>query len=97
MPAKGSQSSPRDDRAAKLAAMQQAAADMDRDRGRRIAAAEERDKAERDADDAARARTAKDGGRGDFLSGMNRKAGELDLADRVRRGRHGMEREQEAY
>jgi hypothetical protein len=86
-----------DARAAKLAAMQQAASELDQDRERRITALEERDKAEREADDAARARTARDGGRGDFVSRMHRRAGELDIGDRVRRGRHGMEKEQEAY
>lgn len=85
------------DQATKLAAMQQAASELDQDRERRLAAVEARGKAEREADEAARTRTAKFGGKGDFVSGLNRRAGELDIGDRIRRGRGGMEREQEAY
>lgn len=77
--------------------MQQAASELDQDRERRLAAIAARDKAAQEADDAARARNAKEGGRGDFVNSLNRKAGELDLGERVRRGRAGMEREQEAY
>ncbi|KZF19862.1 hypothetical protein L228DRAFT_270639 [Xylona heveae TC161] len=79
-------------RAAKLAAMQQDASQLDTDREQRLAAIAEREKAERESEDAARARSSKFGGRGDFISGLNRKAGELDLGERVRRGRGGLER-----
>ncbi|KAI4185586.1 MAG: hypothetical protein L6R41_004032 [Letrouitia leprolyta] len=82
-----------DDRAAKLASMQQNASDLDQDREKRIAAIAEREEAERKADETARARSAKHGGRGDFVHGVNRKAGELDLGERMRRGRQGMGRE----
>jgi Pre-mRNA splicing factor/N-terminal domain of CBF1 interacting co-repressor CIR len=87
-----------DDRAAKLAAMQQAASELDQDRERRLAAiaAKDRDAAERD--DALRARNAKMGGRADFVNGLNRKViGEMDLGERMGRDKSGMDREQEAY
>ncbi|KAI4117846.1 MAG: hypothetical protein LQ345_001995 [Seirophora villosa] len=82
-----------DDRAAKLAAMQQNASDLDLDREKRMAAIAENEAAEREADEAARARSAKYGGRGNFVNGLNRKAGELDVGERMRRGRQGMGRE----
>lgn len=82
-----------DDRAAKLAAMQQNASELDQDREKRISAIAEQDDAERRADEAARARSAKYGGRGEFVHGVNRKAGDLDLGERMRRGRQGLGRE----
>ena len=83
------------DRAAKLAAMQQAASELDIDREKRIAAMAEREKRNREVDETARARSAKYGGAGDFVSGMNRKAGEMDLGERMRRGRGGYQRERD--
>lgn len=78
-----------DARAAKLAAMQSAASALDTDRRNRLAALADREKAEREADEAARVRSAKlgFGGKGDFVNGLNRKAGGLDLGERMRRGR----------
>ena len=85
------------ERAAKLAAMQQAATELDVDREKRLTALAAKDKADAEADDAARAKNVKYGGRADFMNGLNRKAGELDLGERVRRGKLNLEREQEAY
>jgi Pre-mRNA splicing factor/N-terminal domain of CBF1 interacting co-repressor CIR len=86
-----------EERAAKLAAMQQNASDLDNMRTDRLAAVDAREQAEREADEAARARTSKDGGRGAFLSNINKRAGELDLSERLQRGRRNVEKEQEAY
>jgi Pre-mRNA splicing factor/N-terminal domain of CBF1 interacting co-repressor CIR len=87
-----------DDRVAKLAAMQQAASDLDQDRERRLAAIAAKDKTDAERDDTARARNAMYGGRADFVNGLNRKViGEMDLGERMGRGKAGMEREQEAY
>ncbi|KAI1919852.1 RNA-splicing factor [Ophidiomyces ophidiicola] len=86
-----------DNRAARLAAMQQNAEELDRDRTSRLTAAEQRDKAEREVDDAARAKASKYGGKGAFVNALNRRAGDIDLADRLRRGRRNVEKEQEAY
>lgn len=83
--------------AAKLAAMQQNATDLDKMRSERLTAADAREQAEREADEAARARTSKDGGRGAFISGINKRAGDLDLSERLQRGRRNIEKEQEAY
>lgn len=76
----------------KLAAMQQDASELDRDREKRIAALEERETAEREADDIARLKAAKYGGKGEFVSKLNRKAGELDVGERIRRSRGVLER-----
>lgn len=81
------------DRDAKLAAMQQAASELDQDRQKRIMAIEAREKIEQAADDAARSQSAKYGGKGEFVKGLNRKAGALDIGERMRRGRGGLERE----
>ncbi|KKY24805.1 putative pre-mrna-splicing factor cwc25 [Phaeomoniella chlamydospora] len=85
------------ERAAKLAAMQQAANELDEDREQRLAALAAKDQAQAEVDNAARARNAKYGGRADFMNGVNRKAANLDLGERVRRNKSGLEREQEAY
>ncbi|KAL8657851.1 MAG: hypothetical protein Q9226_001512 [Calogaya cf. arnoldii] len=82
-----------DARAARLAAMQRNATELDQDREKRIAAIAEKENEERKADELARARSARYGGRGDFVSGLNRKAGELDIGERMRRGRQGLGRE----
>jgi hypothetical protein len=77
--------------------MQQSAEELDRARADRISAAEAREKARQEAEEAARAESGKYGGRGAFVSGLNRSAGDIDLADRLRRGRRNIERGQEAY
>jgi len=69
--------------------MQSAASDLDTDRIKRLAALEEREKAEREADESARRENSKWGGRGGFINKMNKSAGELDLAERMRRGKGG--------
>ncbi|KAI4248398.1 MAG: hypothetical protein L6R40_000957 [Gallowayella cf. fulva] len=81
-----------DERAAKLAAMQTNASELDQDREKRITAIAEREAEERKADELARARSAKHGGRGDFVYALNRQAGELDIGERMKRGRQGLER-----
>ncbi|PGH15278.1 hypothetical protein AJ80_05631 [Polytolypa hystricis UAMH7299] len=85
------------ERAAKLAAMQENASDLHQTRAARIEAAVARDKAQQEADEAARAESSKYGGKGAFVSGLNRRAGEIDLGERLRRGRRNIEREQEAF
>ena len=78
----------RDDKAARLAAMQQDASELDHQRGKRLAEIEARDRANSERDDAARARNARYGGRADFVSTVHKKAGDLSLADRM--GRNGI-------
>lgn len=87
-----------DDRAAKLAAMQQAASELDQDRERRLAAIAAKDREDAEKDDVSRTRNAKSGGRADFINGLNRRViGEMNHGERMGRGKSGMEREQEAY
>ncbi|MCJ1270201.1 RNA-splicing factor [Lobaria immixta] len=88
-----SQPSEADERAAKIAAMQQAASELDQDREKRIAAIEARENIIREAEEAARSKAAKNGGKGNFVNGLNRKAGALDIGERMRRGRGGLERD----
>jgi Pre-mRNA splicing factor/N-terminal domain of CBF1 interacting co-repressor CIR len=86
------------DRAAKLATMQQAASELHQDRERRLAAIAAKDQEDAEEEDASRARNSKIGGRADFVNGLNRRViGEMDLGERMGRGKSGMEREQEAY
>lgn len=80
-----------EERARKLAAMQSAASDLDLDRDARLAALADRERATREADDKARER---DGERG-FVNGLHRKAGGMDLAQRMGRGRQGYQRDEE--
>ncbi|KAI4154748.1 MAG: hypothetical protein LQ340_001463 [Diploschistes diacapsis] len=79
-----------DDRAAKLAAMQQAASELDQDREQRLQSLAEKEAADLKAEEDARARSSRyGGGKGDFLSGVNRRAGELGVGERMQRGRGG--------
>jgi hypothetical protein len=82
-----------DDRAAKLAAMQQAASELDKDRDDRLKAIAEREANDLKAEEAARARSSKYGGKGDFLTSVNRRAGELGVGERIQRGRVGYEKD----
>ena len=81
-----------DDRAARLAAMQQAASELDQDREKRMAAIAERERTEREDEEKVRAKSAKLGGKGEFVHGLHRKAGDLDIGERMRRGRGGLEK-----
>ncbi len=82
-------------RAKNLEAMQSAAVQLDRDREERLAAIRDRERADLEAEESARMRSARHGGRGGFVTRLNKQAGDLDLADRVRRGRVGMRIERE--
>lgn len=75
-------------RAARLAAMQQDATELDHQRERRLAELAERERADRERDDAARARNAKYGGRADFVDRFHKKAGDMTLGQRM--GRNGV-------
>ncbi|KAG5292474.1 pre-mRNA-splicing factor CWC25 [Histoplasma ohiense] len=86
-----------EERMAKLATMQQSANELDQARAARLAAADKREREAREADEMARAQSSKYGGKGRFVGGLNRRAGEIDLADRLRRGIRNIEKEQEAF
>ena len=86
-----------EDPTAKLAAMQEAASELDQDRERRLTAIAAKEQALAEKDEANRLRNAQHGRRADFVNGLNRSAGDLDLANRIGRGKAGMEREQAAY
>jgi hypothetical protein len=75
--------------------MQQDASKLDVDREKRLAALAEQEKADREAEDRARAKSSKYGDKGDFINGIHRKAGEISLADRIGRGRQGLQKDDE--
>lgn len=82
------------ERQRKLTAMQQDASKLDVDREKRLAALAEQEKADREAEERSRAQSSKYGDkRGDFVSGLHRKAAEGGLADRIGRGRQGLQRD----
>lgn len=81
-----------EERARKLAAMQNAATDLDKDREERLTALAEKERAERKIDDEARAKSQKYGGR-DFANRLHNSAGNENLADRIGRGRQGLQRD----
>ena len=80
------------DKSARLAAMQADANDLDAVRSNRLAAIKERERIEREAEQKARDRSGRYGGRGDFVNGLNRRAGEMDIGERIKRNRGGLER-----
>lgn len=81
-----------EERARKLAAMQNDATDLDKAREARLAALAEKEQAEREADDRARANSSKYGGR-EFAHKLHNAAGNGSLADRIGRGRQGFQRD----
>jgi hypothetical protein len=75
--------------------MQQDASSLDADREKRLAALAEQEQAIREAEDKARVKSSKYGDKGDFIHGLNRKAGDMALGDRIGRGRQGLQKELE--
>jgi len=82
-----------EERARKLAAMQAAASDLDQDREQRLKEIEERDRADREADERAREKDSQYGGGRGFTNGLHRKAGDMGLGERMSRGRQGYQRD----
>lgn len=84
-----SQKDEKSERAAKLAAMQSSATELEEARNRRLAELEARDKAERENED--KKRQVK----GDrFTAGLRKQAEHVGLGDRIQRSRGGLERPQ---
>jgi len=78
-----------DDKAARLAAMQQDATELDVQRQKRLEEIAERERRAAEQEDKARARNARyGGGRADFVNGFHKRAGDLSLSERVGRQRH---------
>lgn len=98
-PAPPARGAPNEDKEAerqrKLAAMQQDATSLDLDREKRLAALAEQEKATHEAEDKARARSSKYGDKGDFINGLHKKAGNMGLADRIGRGRQGLQKDEQ--
>lgn len=80
-------------RARKLAAMQDAASNLDQARERRLAEIEEAEAAARESDQMDRQRSNKYGGGREFMNNLHKKAGDAKLADRVGQGRKGFQRD----
>ncbi|KAL2105638.1 hypothetical protein VUR80DRAFT_7972 [Thermomyces stellatus] len=83
-----------EERARKLAEMQQAASDLDRDREQRLTAIEERERQAREDDDRARREAEKFGDRR-FINGVRKKVDDLGLAERMGRGRRGLKADED--
>ncbi|RPB00195.1 hypothetical protein L873DRAFT_1843151 [Choiromyces venosus 120613-1] len=85
------------ERAQKLAIAEMVAnaSQMNAERAQRLAELSIKEKVELEAEEKARMRSSKLGGKGEFLAGVNRKAGDLDLGERVRRGRQTLVSERE--
>ena len=82
-----------EERAAKLAAMQSDAAELDVSRTDRLKKIETQERRELEEDESARARSARyGGGKGQFVHGLNRQAGEIGMGERIRRGKGGLEK-----
>ncbi|KAL2198422.1 pre-mRNA-splicing factor CWC25 [Corynascus similis CBS 632.67] len=74
-----------EERARKLAAMQEAATDLDKNRELRLALLAEQERAEQEADDKVRQRNKRYGGDAGFMNQLHSRAAELKVADRVGR------------
>ena len=72
--------------------MQADATNLDTDRASRLKAIEEQERRERENEEKQRERSGKYGGKGEFVGGLQRKAGEMGLGERMRRGKGGYER-----
>ena len=81
-----------EDKAAKLAAMMADANELENARASRLAAIENQEHQRREEEEKARGKSSKYGGRGDFVHGLNRKAGEMDIGERIKRGRGELQR-----
>ncbi|KAK3330645.1 pre-mRNA-splicing factor CWC25 [Apodospora peruviana] len=71
------------ERARKLAAMQEAATELDKDRERRLALIEEAERVAREADDRARQRNKKFGGDASFTNNLHSRAADMKVSARV--------------
>ena len=83
------------ERARKLAAMQANAQELDVDRQKRLAQLAEKEKAALEAEEEARKRSSRYGGKGDFMSALSKKTIDMDLGERVRRGKGTLVRDRE--
>lgn len=81
-----------EERRQKLAVMQAAASDLDKEREARLKAIAEKDMAENEADARVRQQSSKYSNR-DFVNSLYRQTESIDLADRLGRGRRGLVRD----
>ncbi|KAH6854830.1 Pre-mRNA splicing factor-domain-containing protein [Chaetomium sp. MPI-CAGE-AT-0009] len=72
-----------EERARKLAAMQEAATDLDKDREHRLALLAEQERAAQEVEDRVRQRNKRFGGDAGFMNQLHSRAAELKVADRV--------------
>ncbi|KAJ2903284.1 hypothetical protein MKZ38_010169 [Zalerion maritima] len=82
------------ERQRKLAAMQDAASELDKAREERLHVLEEKERAAREADDKEREKSNKYGGR-DFVNSLHRQTENLGLADRLSSGRRGLQKDED--
>lgn len=78
------------ERQRKLEAMMGNAQNINAERAKRVAELDAKDKAEKEAVEAAMLKNSRQGGKAEFLSSASKIAGNLTVAERVMRGRQGM-------
>ena len=66
--------------------------ELENARANRLAAVEDQERRRKEEEEKARGKSGKYGGRGDFVHDLNRKAGEMDIGERIKRGRGELER-----
>jgi hypothetical protein len=75
--------------------MQANASELEADRTKRLAQLEKKEKADAEAEERARLRNHRLSGRASFLNQANRKVSEMDLGERINRGRQGLVRDRD--
>lgn len=75
--------------------MQANAQELDVDRQKRLAQLAEKEKAALKAEEEARKQSSRYGGKGDFMSALKKKTIDMDLGERVRRGKGTLVRDRE--
>jgi hypothetical protein len=75
--------------------MQANASELEADRTKRLAQLEKKEKADAEAEERARLRNHRLSGRAGFLNQANRKVSEMDLGERINRGRQGLVRDRD--
>lgn len=83
------------ERLQKLAAMQANAEELDIDRQKRLADLADKERVKLEGEEEARRRSSRYGGRGDFMTSLNKKTFDMDLGERVRRGKGTLTKDRE--
>lgn len=75
--------------------MQANAEELDIDRQKRLADLADKERVKLEGEEEARRRSSRYGGRGDFMTSLNKKTFDMDLGERVRRGKGTLTKDRE--